>query len=80
MQANDLVCGRHVNRLQLATALVQPTPIAMALKLMACLFTKTELVNGNPSGITNSKDEQRQKTIKKLDPTILRYIEGSIMY
>ena len=75
-----LVCGRHVNRLKLATALVQPTPVAMALKLMACLFTKAELVNGNPSGITNSKVEQRQKTIKKLDPTILHYIEGNVMH
>ena len=48
----------------------------MALKLMACLFTKDELVNGNPSGESKSKDERRQKTIKKLDSTVLRYIEG----
>ena len=58
-QVNDTVCGRQVNKLKLANALVQPTPSAMALKLMACLFT-----NGNPSGKSKSKDERRQKTIK----------------
>ena len=43
---------------------------------MACLFTKEELVNGNPSGETSSKSEQRKMTIQKLDTSIMRYIEG----
>ena len=71
-----MICGRKVNRLKLANALVQPTPSAMALKLMACLFTKEELVNGNPSGESKSKDERRQRTINELESTVLRYIEG----
>ena len=65
--------------MKLANALVQPTPSAMALKLMACLFTKEELVNGNPSGISKSKNERRQKTIQKLDTAVLRYIEGKLI-
>ena len=64
IKVNDTVCGRQVNRLKLANALVQPTPSAMALKLMICLFSKEELVNGNPSGISKSKNERRQKQFK----------------
>ena len=76
LQVIDSVCGRQVSKLKLANALVQPNPRAMALKLMACLFTKEELVNGNPSGETSSKSEQRKRTIQKLDTSIMGYIEG----
>ena len=47
-----------------------------ALQLLDCLFDTTELVNGNPSGQTNSKDPTRQKTIKRLDPERINYICG----
>ena len=75
--ANDtVVCGRKISKLRLATALIQPTPSAMALKLMSCIFTKQELTNGTPSGTTTSKDERRVKTVQKLDPSVMQYIEG----
>ena len=35
-----------------------------------------ELVNGNPSGFTNSKDEVRKKNIEKLDLERIEYICG----
>ena len=34
------------------------------------------MVNGNPSGVTRSKDESRQKTIRPLDGQKMRYIDG----
>ena len=48
----------------------------MALKLMTCIFTKEELANGTPTGTTTSKDERRIKTVQKLNPAIMQYIEG----
>ena len=69
-----------MDRLKLATALVQPTPVSMALKLMSCIFTKKELINGNPSGISKSSDQQRRSTIQKLDTGLLRYVEGIQYY
>ena len=77
LQNDVTVRGRQINKLKLATALLQPTPVAMALKLMMCLFTKEELVNGTPSGTTTSKYERRQRTVKKLDPVVMGYIEGT---
>lgn len=47
----------------------------MALKLMGCIFTSKELVNGNLSDHTKSKDVARQKTIKPLDKEKMKYIE-----
>ena len=38
------------------------------------------LYNGNPSGLTNSKDEVRRKTIKKLDPQRIKYICGEYVH
>ena len=37
-----------------------------ALKMMDCLFSTEELVNGNPSGNTKSLDENRIATIVPL--------------
>ena len=48
----------------------------MALKLMSYFFTKHELTNGTPLGTTTSKDERRVKTVQKLNPSIMQYIEG----
>ena len=41
---------------------------------------KKELINGNPSGISKSSDQQRRSTIQKLDTGLLRYIEGIQYY
>lgn len=46
---------------------------------MSCVFTAEELVNGNPSGHTNSKDESRIKTIQKLDPERIKFINGNLI-
>ena len=59
----------------LANALCQKDAGSMALKLMGCIFTSKELVNGNLSGYTKSKDVARQKTIKPLDKEKMKYIE-----
>ena len=71
------ICGRKVNRLKLAQAKLQNDPSKAALKLLSCLFDTEELVNGNPTGSTNSKEEQRQATIKKLDPDRMKYLQGN---
>ena len=70
------MCGQKVNRLKLAAAKLQSNSSKCALQLVGVLFTPKELVNANPSGVTNSKDEQRRKSIKKLDPTRIKYING----
>ena len=70
------MCGQKVNRLKLATAKLQNDPAKCALQLVAVLFTAEELVNRNPSGFTNSKDEARRQSIKKLDPERMKYING----
>ena len=43
---------------------------------MSSLFSIEELVNGNPAGVTNSKDETRKRTIKQLDPIRMQYIQS----
>ena len=68
-QVDEIICGQRVDRLKLATALIQPTPVAMALKLMSCLFTTEELVNGNPSGLSK---------FNNADTRVVRYIEGKL--
>ena len=55
-------------------------PGKCALQLMDCLFTTKELVNGNPSGQTNSKDDTRKSNIKKLDPNKIKYIHGEYIF
>ena len=62
--------------IRLAHAKLQEDAKSCALKLMTCLFTTSELVNGNPSGNTNSKDESRRDTIVPLNPAKLKYIYG----
>lgn len=52
-------------------------PSKAALKLLACLYAPEELVNGNPTGSTNSKDLKRVATICKLDPERMKYLKGS---
>ena len=70
------VCGKDVDRLKLQSAKLQSKPARCALQLLSCLFSDEELVNGNPSGNANSKEEARIKTIQKLDPNRLCYISG----
>lgn len=64
----------------MANAQLQHDAGSAALKLMDCLFTASEMVNGNPSGVTRSKDETRQKTIRPLDSQKMRYIDGMMFY
>ena len=71
-----MVCGKKTDELKLQQAKLYPDSKKCALQLMSVLFTTEELVNGNPSGITNSKDETRRRTIKKLDPNRMLYIKG----
>lgn len=65
-----------MDRLKLQSAKLHKDPGKCALQMLDCLFTTDDLVNGNPSGLTNSKDELRRKTIKKLDPERIKYICG----
>lgn len=58
---------------------MQTDPTKCALQLTSCLFTVEELTNGNPSGVTNSKDEARKRTLRKLDPIRMKYITGKII-
>ena len=66
--------------MKLANAKLQGDPGTAALKLMDCVFTTHELVNSNPSGVTKSKDTTRQKTIKRLDPAKMQYIDGNALF
>ena len=47
-----------MDKLRLANAKLQSDPGNAALKLMDCV---QEMVNGNPSGVTKSKDDDRKK-------------------
>ena len=49
-----IICGREVNKLNLATAMIQMTSVQMALKLMACMISKEEIVNSTLTGRTTS--------------------------
>ena len=71
---------KGVDPVKLANAKLQSDPGTAALKLMDCVFTTEEMVNSNPSGITKSKDPTRQKTIKRLDPTKMQYIDGNALF
>ena len=70
----------EVDPLRLANAKLQGDASSAALKLMDCLFSAEEMVNGNPSGSTNSKDPTRQTTIKPLDARKMAYIYGVFCY
>ena len=65
-----------IDDIKLQQAKLHPDPAKCALQMMAVLFTTKEMVNGNPSGLTNSKDENRRKTIQKLDANRMKYIIG----
>ena len=52
-----LICGHVAYRLKLQSAKLQVGPSKRAIQLIGCLFTAKELVNGNSSANTNSKDE-----------------------
>ena len=73
------ICGISVDPLKLQSAKLHRKPGKCALQMLDCLFSTDELVNGNPSGLTNSKDEARRKTIKQLDPERIKYICGKFM-
>lgn len=45
--------------------------------LWTAFFSTKEMVNGNPSGVTRSKDATRQRTIQALDPEKMRFIDGT---
>ena len=49
----------------------------MGLKLLAALFSEKELVNGNPSGVSKSKDTLRHKIIKRLDVDRMKTLKVS---
>ena len=65
-----------MDQVRLQNAKLQSDAGTAALKLMDCLFSTEEMVNGNPSGVTRSKDPARQKTIKRLNPEKMRYIDS----
>ena len=65
-----------VDPLRLAAAKLHRDPSTVALKLLECLFSTTELVNGNPSGQTKSNDPDRLASIQKLDEVRMQYIYG----
>lgn len=71
-----MISGKEVDELKLQQAKLNPDAAKCALQMMAALFTTEEMVNGNPSGFTNSKDEARRRTIKRLDPSRMLYIKG----
>ncbi|CAI8020861.1 hypothetical protein GBAR_LOCUS12436 [Geodia barretti] len=67
---------KGVDQVRLQNAKLQSDAGGAALKLMDCLFSTEQMVNGNPSGVTRSKDAARQKTIKRLDPEKMKYIDS----
>ena len=67
---------RGVDPVRLANAKLQPDASSTALKLMDSVLSTEEMVNSNPSGVTRSKDETRQRTIRPLDGANMRYIDG----
>ena len=68
-----------VDNLKYQSAILHKDVGKCALQLLDCLFDTTELVNGNPSGQTKSKDPNRQKSIRKLDPERINYICGECL-
>jgi hypothetical protein len=74
-----MIHGIMVDIIKLQAAKLNTDPFKCALNLLSTLFTSRELVNGNPNGVTNSKDPVRQRTIKKLDPNRMKYICGMFL-
>ena len=69
---------KGVDPVRLANAKLQPDASSAALKLMGCVFSTEKMVNSNPSGVTRSKDETRQRTIRPLDSAKMRYIDSML--
>ena len=69
-----------VDNLKYQSAILPKDAGKCALQLLDCLFDTTELVNGNPSGQTNSKDPARKLSIRQLDPDRMKYIYGKCIY
>ena len=67
---------KGVDPVRLANAKLQSDANSAALQLVDCVFSTEELVNANPSGVTRSKDETRQRTIRPLDGAKMRYIHS----
>lgn len=67
-----------MDRIKLQSAKLQTDATKCALQLASCLFSLEELTNGNPSGVTNSKDEVRKRTVEKLNPIRMKYITGKL--
>ena len=59
-----LTCGHVVDRLKLQSTKLQAEPSKCALQLIGCLLRAKEVVNGNPSGNINCKDELRKQPLK----------------
>lgn len=78
-QNEFVISGMPIDKLMLQAAKLHTEPGKCALAMMSCLFTAEELVNGNPAGVSNSKDEARKKGIKQLDPIRIRYIQGNLI-
>ncbi len=72
------VCGHTISSLKLAQAKLQVDPSKAALKLLVGLYNPEELVNVNPTGTTNSKDQHRRDTIQKLHTGRMKYLKGIV--
>ena len=77
VQGHVKIFGHVVDCLKLQSAKLNSDSSKCALQLMSCLFSIEEMVNGNPSGVTNSKDEGRRNSIRKLDPNRINYVRGN---
>lgn len=79
---SDMLCFQEFvcDPLKLAKAKLSNKPETAALKLMDCFFSTEEMVNCNPSGVTKSRDVMRQKTIKMLEPSKMKCIDGMLVF
>ena len=63
-----------MDQLKLTKVKLQSDPGSSALEKMDYLFTTEELVNGNPFGVTMSKDANRKVTVQVLDTEQMKFI------
>ena len=56
-----MIHEKKVDELKLQQAKLNLDETKCALQMMSALFSPEELVNGNPSGISNSKDEAEEE-------------------
>ena len=69
-----------MDQLKFTNAKLQSDPDLCVLKMIDCLFSMEELVNGNPSGVTKSQDVNRKATVEVLDPEWMKVTWGMFMY